>query len=79
MWLPLCMFLGSATAAASCCVRSHGGRTWHSLEEGEVPLLISSSPLETQTVGPASPQFQLEGGGAQQHSRTKPIHTGIFS
>lgn len=74
------MFLGRAAAAApaSCCVRmwhrwSHGESSWHSLGEGEVPLLVSSAPLETQTLGPASPQLQLEEVGVQQHPRTKPI------
>lgn len=43
------------------------------LEEGKVPLLISSAALEMQTMGPASPQLQLVGVRAHQHPSPKPI------
>lgn len=79
MWLPRYTFLSRPAAAAlHPAVRmrlrwSHRASRWNSLGDGEVPRLINLATLETQTTGPASPQLQLEGVGAQHHLRTKSI------
>lgn len=58
MWLPRHMFQHHILLCQD--VASLESRR-KELGEGEVPLLISSAPLEMQTMGPASPQ--LEGVG----------------